>query len=125
MNLIISTWQNEKHDEWRDEKADEWRDEKSDEWRGEKSDEWRNEFWLISAKASSTQTGVSGIFLLALKLVFCLICSSVCPLSASSACLNSEEAPLTMMLNFCCFCSGVSLNQLLRVDLTVSLIVLS
>jgi hypothetical protein len=75
-------------------------------------------FWLISAKASSTQTGVSGIFLLALKLVFCLICSSVCPLSASSACLNSEEAPLTMMLNFCCFCSGVSLNQLLRVDLT-------
>jgi hypothetical protein len=25
-----------------------------------------------------------------------------------------------MVLNFCCFCSGVSLNQLLRVDLTAS-----
>jgi hypothetical protein len=36
--------------------------------------------------------------------------------------LEQIKQPSIMMLNFCCFCSGVSLNQLLRVDLTVSLI---
>jgi hypothetical protein len=41
---------------------------------------------------------------------------------AQIALATNQEGTVGMVLNFCCFCSGVSLNQLLRVDLTASLI---